>query len=151
MTVLWICGARIVGGAEHVTLQLAELLQARGLAVVALCRPTGPLRGALSGAGIDAHCGNLGGALNLGAIAAIHRALQQIRPDIALVTTADEWVWSCLCRRPAHTRLVLVRHMVTPLAWRVRWLASQRADAIVAVSDAVRQSLLGGIGIRAER
>lgn len=152
MKILWICGSRIIGGAERVTLQLAALLRGRGHLVDTLCRPDSDLSPALARAGLPRHAARLGGSLNVFAVAAIRRALEDIAPDIALVTTADEWVWSCLARRRTqHSRLVLVRHMAVRLNWRVRWLATFRADAIVAVSDAVRQSLTEGRGVSAER
>jgi glycosyltransferase involved in cell wall biosynthesis len=148
MKILWICGSATVGGAERVTLQLAALLRARGHTVEALCRPRCDLEAALTRAQLRVRLAPLGGPLNVRAIPAISRTLKEVGPDVALVTTANEWVWSCLATRPRSTQLVLVRHMAVPLAWRVRWLASHRADALVAVSDAARRSLLGGAGIR---
>ncbi|HVO25473.1 MAG TPA: glycosyltransferase family 4 protein [Candidatus Margulisiibacteriota bacterium] len=151
MKILWICGSRILGGAERVTLQLATLLGARGHTVEALCRPDGAVAPAARCAGLMTHPAWLGGSLNVRAVAAIRRALNDVAPDVALVTTADEWVWACLARRPVqHGRLVLVRHMALPLNPWVRWLANG-ADAVVAVSQAVRQSLLGNLGVRPER
>ena len=152
MKVLWICGSRTIGGAERVTLQLAALLRGRGHQVDALCPPGSDLSPALARAGLPTHEARLGGSLNFRAVAAIRRSLEDNVPDIALVTTADEWVWSCLARRRRqHSRLVLVRHMAVRLNWRVRWLATSRADAVVAVSDAVRHSLIGRLGVRPER
>lgn len=152
MKILWICGSRIVGGAERVSLQLAGLFGARGHAVAALCRPESDVCRAAKRAGLTAHPAQLGGAWNVRAVGAIRRALDEIAPDVALVTTADEWVWSCLARRrKQRSRLVLVRHMAVPLNWRVRWLATRRADAVVAVSGVVRQSLLGRFGVWPER
>lgn len=151
MKILWICGSRILGGAERVTLHLGTLLGARGHRVETLCRPDGPVAPAARCAGLTTHPAWLGGSLNVRATAAIRAALHDVAPDVALVTTADEWVWSCLAyRRAQRSRLVLVRHMAVPLNWRVRWLAN-RADAVVAVSHAVRHSLLGKLGVRPER
>lgn len=97
---------------------------------------------------IELRAAPLGGALNLRARGAIAALLATTRPDVALVTTADEWVWSCLSRGGnPRTRLVLARHMALPLSWRVRWLATRRAHAVIAVSQAVRASLLGRAGI----
>jgi glycosyltransferase involved in cell wall biosynthesis len=150
--ILWVCGSRIVGGSERVTLQLAALLQERGHTVEALCRPDSGVRSALARTGLTTHLARLGGSLNFRAVAAIRRALSSITPDVAVVTTADEWVWSCLARtRAPRCRLVLVRHMALRLNSRVRWLASHRADAVVAVSDSVRQSLIGRLGVSPER
>lgn len=71
------------------------------------------------------------------------RTIARTGPDLLMVTTIDEWVWSCLVPHLAGAPpLVLVRHMVLPLPYRVRWLAGRRARAIVAVSRSVRDSLL---------
>lgn len=152
MKILWICGSQIVGGAERVTLQLATLLRVRAHSVVALCRPDSNVYPAAERAGLITYPARVGGALNVRAVAAIRRAVDDLAPDVVLVTTADEWVWSCLARRrPQRSRLVLVRHMALRLNWRVRWLAAHRADAVVAVSKAVRQSLIGRFGVPSDR
>jgi glycosyltransferase involved in cell wall biosynthesis len=150
--ILWICGSRVLGGAERVTLHLATLLQARGHVVETLCRPDSDVNPALAAAGLTSYLSRLGGKLNVRAVTAIRHALDRLEPDVALVTAADEWIWSCLARRRTQrSRLVLVRHMTVRLNWRVRGLATQRADAVVAVSDAVRRSLVGRLGVRPDR
>lgn len=142
LKILWIAGSRIVGGAERVTLQIAGLLAARGHRMSALYPFGSALESALRANGIPAAAARIGGALNVRAIGAITRAIAAQLPDIALVTTSDEWVWASLARRdPAQTRLILVRHMALPLPAKVRWLANRRADAIIAVSETVRASL----------
>lgn len=143
MTILWICGARIAGGAERTTARLVSLLRWRGHAIAVACPPDSRVRGLDDLYGIETLDAPLGGAWNLRAWSAIAQLLAARRPDVALVTTADEWVWASLAARPASTRLVLVRHMALPLARRVQWLAARRADAVVAVSEAVRDSLRG--------
>ena len=143
MKILWVCGARIQGGAEQTTLQIAKLLRGRGHAVEVLCPPDSALAEALTISELPVHPAPLGGSLNLCAVLAIGRAFQNVTPEIALVTTSHEWVWASLAPRPAHTRLVLVRHMALPLPAPVRWLAHRRADAVVAVSRAARDGLVG--------
>lgn len=147
MNLLWICGARIVGGAERATLNICSLLRERGHAVGVACRPDSRLHALLTDLRFPIQPAPLGGALNLRAPLAITRLMAAATPDVALVTTADEWVWACLGPRATQTHLVLVRHMALPLSWRVRWLAGRRADAVVAVSEAVRTSLSGRAGI----
>jgi len=152
MRILWICGARAVGGAEHVTLHLAQLLRDRGHDVHATCPAASAIVQKLAVAHLPVHPARLGGSLNVCAVPAIRRALRSVAPDVALVTTSDEWVWACLARRVAEpARFVLVRHMALPLSRRVCWLAGRRADAVVAVSQAVRQRLLTHRGIPPER
>jgi glycosyltransferase involved in cell wall biosynthesis len=143
LRILWIAGSRIVGGAERVTLQVVALLAERGHQVRAIYPFSSALESALRATAIPAAAGRLGGSLNVRAIGTVTRALAAESPDIALVTTADEWVWSCLARRAAPTRLVLVRHMALPLPRKVTWLAQRRADAVIAVSESVRVSLSG--------
>lgn len=143
MRILLISGSRIIGGAERACLQLAAGLIDRGHDVEALCPTQGEWYGALSAAGVRVHPAVIGGALNLLTPFLIARHIIRVRPDALMVTTSDEWVWSCLTpRRAGNPRLVLVRHMGLPLPFRVRWLAGRRADAIVAVSRSVRDSLL---------
>jgi glycosyltransferase involved in cell wall biosynthesis len=150
MNILWISGSRIIGGAERVTFQVLGELRHRGHFISALYRDTPKFEQELREAGIRGYPANLGGSLNFVASIAIKRAFSELRPDIALVTTSDEWVWASVIPR-GPTRLVLVRHMALPLPARVRRLANLRADAIVAVSEAVRTSLLRNASINPER
>jgi glycosyltransferase involved in cell wall biosynthesis len=141
--ILLVSGSRIIGGAERVSLQIATGLIERGHSVEALCPGTGQWFGALSAAGIGIHPAAIGGALNLLTPFIIATTVSRVRPGLLMVTSSDEWVWSCLTPRGSiGPRLVLVRHMGLPLALRVRWLAGRRADAIVAVSRSVGDSLL---------
>jgi glycosyltransferase involved in cell wall biosynthesis len=150
MKLLLVSSARIIGGAERVTLQLAQMLLERGHPVEAICPHGGPWRGALVKAGIRTYPRMIGGAVNLFAPLAIARTVAISRPDLLMVTTSDQWVWSSLTPRSARMpRLVLVRHMGLPLSYRLRWLVGRRADAIVAVSDSVRETLLEDYAIPA--
>ena len=65
MKILLISGSRIVGGAEHATLQMAHGMLERGHTVDALCPVEGEWRAALSAAAFPVHTGFIGGALNL--------------------------------------------------------------------------------------
>ena len=143
VNVLWVCGSGVLGGAEHATMVIAEGLLGRGMALQALVPPGGPLESAAAARGLVVTRAPLGGAWNFRALRAVARALRAA-PDVALVTTSDEWVWASLAPRPRSTRLVLVRHMAVPLAPRVSRLASRRADRIVAVSRASGAALVAG-------
>ena len=147
MKILWICGSHILGGAERVTIQLLDLLRARGHETTVLCPAGTPLARELAGRGIAMAPAPLGGSFNLRAWRAVVSALRSGASAVALVNTPDEWVWACLARRRA-PRLVLVRHMALRLPWAVRKLAGRSADAIVAVSNAVRESLVADGVIR---
>src|SRR5271155_1465855 len=143
MRILLVAGSRIIGGAERAGLQLAAALIDRGHDVEVMCPTQGGLCGAASAAGIRIHPAAIGGALNLLTPFFIAQHIIRVSPDFLMVTTSDEWVWSCLTpRRTGGPLLVLVRHMGLPLPFRVRWLAGRRADAIVAVSRSVHDSLL---------
>jgi glycosyltransferase involved in cell wall biosynthesis len=152
MRILWICGSRIIGGAERSTLHILDMLRERGHISGCLCPQQSDLRPALNRRSVPSYVAQMTGSMDFRSVPAIGRAVRDFRPDVVLVTTPDEWVWSCFVpRHPVPARLILVRHMALPLAAPVRWLAGLRADAVVAVSEAVRASLVGGLGIRRER
>ncbi len=152
MKILLVSGSRIVGGAERASLQLATALVERGHSVEALCPAQGEWWTTLTAAAIRTHPAAIGGALNLRTPYFIARVVAMVRPDLVIAATSDEWVWSCLTPRKAgNPKLVLVRHMGLPLPFRVRWLAGRRADAIVAVSRSVRDSLLTDSAIAAAK
>ena len=143
MRILWICGSRVVGGAEHVTIQLGQLLAKRGHSIEVLCPNRTALDAALAEAGLPAHHGPIGSSLDIRAFFAIRRALRGFSPDLALVTTAPEWVWASLARdRRQRTRMVFIRYMALPLPRAVRWLANRAADAIITNTEAARRSVL---------
>jgi glycosyltransferase involved in cell wall biosynthesis len=140
MHVMWICGARVVGGAEHVTLRVLEGLQRRGHTCTAMCRPDGALRDELMRRKLECLVKPIG-SRSARACYAIAGALGKHVPDIALATTSPDFATAALAPRPTPTRLVLARHMVQPLSRPVAALIAHRADAVIAVSEAVRLSL----------
>jgi len=145
---LWICGAGHLGGAERVTLTLLEALQRRGRSVTAVTRRGSPVTGAAHALDLPVLAMPLNGPARICGALPLRRLLSTPEPAIALVTTADEWVTTCLARpRTSAVALVLVRHMVLPLPARVCALAGRHADAVVAVSAAVRTGLLTNPGI----
>jgi glycosyltransferase involved in cell wall biosynthesis len=152
MHILWITGSSIVGGAERATLQILGELRRRGHLVSTLYRHSREFEYVLCAEKFHAYRANLGGSLNVFATFTIGKALAELRPDVAIVTSADEWVWASIARRDrSRTRLIFVRHMALALPARVRRLANWRADAIIAVSEASRDNLLIRPGIDAER
>ncbi len=152
MHILWISGSKIVGGAERATIQILRELRRRGHLISVLYRYSPEFDNAVRAEKFHSYVGNLGGSLNVLATFTIGTSLARLRPDVAIVTTADEWVWASIARRSASgTRLILVRHMALALPARVRRLANWRADAIIAVSEASRENLLIRPGIAPER
>ena len=151
MKILWICGSTILGGAERVTIQVLDLLRQRSHSVAALLPIKGPVRNAAAGVVSDIYAGKPGGSNDARAVAAIMRAVESFQPQVILATTSSEWRRACLIpRRVLGARLVLVRHMSLQLPVNTLKLANRRADAVVAVSESVRQSLQGRSGIRSD-
>jgi hypothetical protein len=149
MKILWICGSQIVGGAERVTIQVLSLLRDRSHSIGALVPAGSPVCGAVEGLVSTLYTGRLGGRTDSSSVTAIARAVRSFLPQIVFVTTPSEWLWSCgISRRRLNAPLVLARHMTLRLPARTRRLANLRADAVVAVSESVRQNLLGQMGIR---
>jgi glycosyltransferase involved in cell wall biosynthesis len=151
MRILWICGSTVPGGAERVTLRLAEGLRARGHQIDALCRADGPVAGVVSAAGFSVQGAPLGASLDPRALLAIARALRREAPEVMLVTTSADYVPACLASAWSGATLVAVRYLALPLSWPVRRMLARRAVAVVAVSEAVRRALLARSGIAPER
>ena len=151
MKILWICGSRVVGGAERVTIQILSLLRERSHLVGALLPITSQVRRASDGLFSSLYAGKLAGREDPSSASTITRAVSAFGPDVVLVTTSNEWLWSCMIsRRLMGAPLVLARHMsLRPRATLLK-LANLRADAVVVVSESVRRNLLGGSGIREE-
>jgi glycosyltransferase involved in cell wall biosynthesis len=141
--ILWLSGSRIAGGAERATVQILALLRDRGYAVAVAAPEAGRLAGLCAEHRLPFRAAALGAVVKPRSWLPTAALLRDVAPDIALATGADEWLWTCLSPRPAQTRLVLARHMALPLSAPLRWLAGYRADALIAVSHAVRTALAG--------
>jgi glycosyltransferase involved in cell wall biosynthesis len=151
MKILWICGANLVGGAERVTIQILRILHARGHRVAALLPALSPVASEVEAFASPLYFARFRGSLDIVSIAKIIGAVRDFNPEVVLVTTPDEWVWSCLVPRALmNSPLVLARHMALPLSAGVRWLADWRANAIIACSAAVKTNLRGRTGVRPE-
>lgn len=87
MKILWICGSKIVGGAERVTIQVLALLRERLHPVGALLPATSPVNEAVEGLASAVHTARLGGSRDLLSIAAITRAVRAFGPQVVVVTT----------------------------------------------------------------
>ena len=102
MKILWICGSAVLGGAERATLRVrvSSLLQERGHSVSVLCRRGGPVDAAARAERLAVEGASFGEGLDPRGYFAIHRALKAVMPDVALVTTVPEWLWSCCSGSP---------------------------------------------------
>ncbi|HUA34650.1 MAG TPA: glycosyltransferase family 4 protein [Candidatus Binataceae bacterium] len=151
MKILWICGSSIVGGAERVCIQILELLSKSSHSIAALLRRESPVVEEIQNFAHPIYHASLKGSLDIGSFVAITRSVRAFRPDVILVTTPDEWVWAALVPRGIiKVPLVFTRQMTLRLSAGVRWLADQRATAVIAGSEAIRMALLGRAGVRAQ-
>lgn len=149
LRILWVCGSPIAGGAERAGLQLAAGLKEAGHSVYALCPSDSAMCELFADHGIPYSTRALGIPLDVRAHWAIRREARRLPSQIALVTTIHEWVWACLgAANPA--AVVLVRHMDVPLRPMLVRLANRRADAVIAVSQAVRRTLVERSGITSQ-
>jgi len=146
LRILWVAGSRVAGGAERATLQVAADLAERGHLVRILCPAGSALTELAAEHGVDYAPAPVGHAYNLAAIPAVRRAVARDAMQIVLVTGIHDWVW-CSLGGASQAALVLARHMDLPLARPVAALANRRADAVIAVSDAVRETLVARSGI----
>jgi glycosyltransferase involved in cell wall biosynthesis len=141
LRILWVAGSRVVGGAERATLQLAADLAARGHLLHMLCPPTSALRDVATEHRLAYTPAPIGNTFNVFAYPAIRRAVARHATDLVLVTGMHDWIWCGLgASRPA--ALVLARHTNLPLSRPIAALVNRRADAVIAVSNAVRDTLV---------
>jgi glycosyltransferase involved in cell wall biosynthesis len=147
MYVVWPCVSAVAGGAERATLQVLALLRERGHTVQMIGVRGSPVLELGRNLGVSGRPLPFGTMLPL----AMRWANESASPGIVLATGAVEWMWASLRPRSRRMRLVLARHMALPLSRRMRWLAARRADAVIAVSHAVRDSLIRSPAIPADR
>ena len=130
------------GGAERYTLLLADGLRARGHSVSLICHPKGRLRSEAEQLGLTTHTVTARNQADLRA--AVHLAIQlrRERPDILHLQTSKEYFSGAIAARWARVPAVVVsRHMLLPVKPIVRRLF-QKVDAVVVLSQAVRDNLL---------
>ena len=153
MKILQVCSAAEMGGGEVHVAGLVRALAARGHAVYLAVRPESPLREPLSGVIAAWHELPLRNSLDLQSVRAIAEIVNEHRIDIVHAHVGRDYLLAALaCRNARRARLVLTRHHYFPLKRNAlyRWLLSDTA-AIIAVSDAVRDSVLERTQLPAER
>jgi glycosyltransferase involved in cell wall biosynthesis len=160
--------ALVTGGAQRVTVTIANGLAARGHRVDLLVSDAGgPLRSAVDDTVqvVELNTPDVPGVGSLAAVPALVRYLQRTGPDVLFAAMLQANVVAVLARElarglagPVPTRLVATEHNTfgarTELRNRVTMgLADRlypRADRIVGVSDGVAASLLRGTRVRAD-
>jgi glycosyltransferase involved in cell wall biosynthesis len=153
MKILQICSASELGGGEvHVT-DLVRALASRGHAVYMAVRPNSPLRAPLSGVIASWHELPLKNSLDIYSSRAIADLIDQHGIHIVHAHVGRDYLVAAMgYRRAQNCRLVLTRHHYLPLKNNpvYRWLLG-KASAFIAVSEAVRDSLVERLALDPER
>ncbi|HMB71225.1 MAG TPA: glycosyltransferase family 4 protein [bacterium] len=139
-------------GGERQVFLLARLLGERGVDSRVAAAPGSPLAERCAQAGIPVIPLTARGDLDVGAILHLRGALLRQRPDLLHLHTSRAHGVGGMSARLAGVRPVLVTRRVElvprgPFAW---WKYRNLADHYVAISDAVRDSLLRG-GVPSDR
>jgi glycosyltransferase involved in cell wall biosynthesis len=132
---------------------LVRALAARGHAVYLAVRPESPLREPLAGVIASWHEMPLRNSLDLQSAHAIAALVNQHGIELVHAHMGRDYLVAALALRHARrARLVLTRHHYLPLKRNLvyRWLLEDVA-AVIAVSDSVRESVMGRLGLPPER
>ncbi|TMB25020.1 MAG: glycosyltransferase family 4 protein [Deltaproteobacteria bacterium] len=137
------------GGGETQVLALLTELAARGLAVRLAAHPDGPLARAAAARGVPLVPLRVRNHLDLGAALALRRLVPG--HDVVHFHTARAHALAPLCRGRG-ARLVVTRRMdyVPTGGPYARFLYNRAVDAVIAISEGVRQALLR-VGVRDDR
>jgi glycosyltransferase involved in cell wall biosynthesis len=153
MKILQICSASELGGGEVHVADLVRALASRGHAVYLVVRPNSPLRALLAGVIASWHELPLKNSLDVYSSRAIAELIDKHGINIVHAHVGRDYLVAALaCRRAPNCRLILTRHHYLPLKKNpvYRWLLGSAA-AFIAVSDAVRQSLIERLALDPER
>jgi glycosyltransferase involved in cell wall biosynthesis len=141
MRILQICSAREIGGGEIHLAGLANALARRGHEVFAALSPASPVRAMLSSLRpeniIELPMRN---SLNLATAMKLSRLVRTKDIEIVHAHVARDYPLAALATGRSNARLVLTRHVLFPLN-RIHKLTLRRTAAVIAVSQAVAQSL----------
>lgn len=153
MKILQVCSASEMGGGEVHVADLARALASNGHAIYLAVRPNSPLRNPLAGLIASWHEMPLRNSLDLQSVRAIADIVNQHSIEIIHAHVGRDYLVAALARRAApRAKLVITRHHYLPLKRNAiyRWLL-QEASAVIAVSDSVRESVIGRLAMPAER
>ncbi|MBI3654490.1 MAG: glycosyltransferase family 4 protein [Acidobacteria bacterium] len=153
MKILQICSASDYGGGEKHVADLVRALASRGHAVYMVVRPDSPLREPLAGVIASWHELPLKNSLDVYSARAIADLVERHGIHIIHAHVGRDYLVAALAsRRTPQSRLIVTRHHYLPLKNNpvYRWLLG-KADAFIAVSETVRQTLLERLALDPER
>src|SRR6185369_11479416 len=153
MKILQVCSATEMGGGEVHVVGLVRELANRGHAIYLAVRPDSPLRGALAGVIASWHEMPLRNSLDLQSARAIAAIVDSHGIDIVHAHMGRDYLVAALAHKQTNrARLVLTRHHYLPLKRNAlyRWMLGD-VDAVIAVSDSVRESVIERLALLSER
>jgi L-malate glycosyltransferase len=153
MKILQVCSASEMGGGEVHVADLVRGLATRGHAVYLAVRPDSPLRESLAGVIASWHEMPLRNSLDLQSARAIAHLVAEQGIDIVHAHMGRDYLVAALaCKQAAGVKLILTRHHYLPLKRGAlyRWMLRD-LDAVIAVSDSVRESVIERLQLPAER
>ena len=130
------------GGTETHMITLCRALADAGVEMHALVHPQGQIAQALRGSAVQLHYGRFRNSADPDGVAALWRALRQVRPQWVIGSFSKEYWPLALLSRAAGVPLLLFRHMDLRLRPSTRWLLSHWPLRLVAISTYLRERLV---------
>lgn len=142
MKILQISSATAFGGGEKHLIELSRELAARGHSVSVAVRPSCGFKDRLRDVPFEEVFElPLRGSFDPGSVLGLSRIIRKTRPDIVHAHLARDYVTSALaCRLASGAHLVLTRHVLFPVS-SASGIFLGNAEAAIAVSEGVRESL----------
>lgn len=153
MKILQVSSATEMGGGEAHLAGLVRALATRGHSVYLAVRPNSPLRSALVETAVDWCELPLRNSLDVQSARRLAELVIREGIDIIHAHVGRDYLVAALAaRRAGRARLVLTRHHYLPISKNAiyRWLLSD-VSAVIAVSAAVRRSLIERLALPEER
>jgi glycosyltransferase involved in cell wall biosynthesis len=129
-----------VGGIETHSANLASYLADRHNLIVG-CWTEGPLVMNAGGKTVPARRITVRNSGDLGAIMKMARISREKGIQVIIANSGREYWPAAIAGRIAGTRVVLVRHMSTPLKITTAWMINRMVDKVIAVSSNIRDTL----------
>lgn len=139
---LWVGTNPGGGGTETHMISLCRALADAGVEMHVLVHPQGQIAQALHGSAVKLHYGRFRNSADPDGVAALWRALRQVRPQWVIGSFSKEYWPLALLSRAAGVPLLLFRHMDLRLRPSTRWLLSHWPLRLVAISTYLRERLV---------